>query len=390
VTGNGKGSRLCRVLAAACGALLTASLATAFEPLPRARPESVGVDAVALAAAVSELGRAEGARSAVIVYRGRVVAEERWIGPETALDDVRSVTKSVTSTLVALAIDHGFIGSIDDRMVDYLPPALVPADPAKDAITLRHLLTMTSGLEWNESTELYTWAVDPDPARFILERPLATTPGTRFNYSTAASHLLSVVLREATGLDPLDLADAYLFAPLGITDRAWLRDGQGRPFGSFGLQLRTEDLAKLGLLFLDRGRWDSQVVVPSWWVSEAVFPQITGFQEYGPLTNAGYGYLWWSADAGEHRVFIAWGWGGQFAFCVPDLDLVVATTARYNVPEDTANRQERAILEAIVTRLLPVFPVPARPPMRASRRAIPVPSTALRVSRTTSERSHLP
>lgn len=378
------------VLAAACGALLAASVAGAFEPLPRTPPESLGVDPVALAAAVSELGLAEGARSAVIVYRGRIVAEERWVGSQTALDDVRSVTKSVSSTLVAVAIDHGFIGSIDDRMVDYLPPALIPSDPAKDAITLRHLLTMTSGLQWTESTDLYTWAVDPDPARYILERPLATDPGTRFNYSTGASHLLSVVLREATGLDPLDFADAYLFAPLGITDRAWLRDAQGRPFGSFGLQLRTEDLAKLGLLFLDHGRWDDQAVVPGLWIRDALSVHINGFQDYGPLTDAGYGYLWWLADAGDRRVFIAWGWGGQFAFCAPSLDLVVATTARWRVDEDAANRQEKAILEVIVTRLLPLFPARGRPPMRASRRAIPVPSTASGLPNPPSQRSHLP
>jgi len=365
-----------RALTAAVGALLVASVTTAFEPLPRSSPETLGIDPTALAAAVAELGRAEGARSAVVVCRGRVVAEARWVGSQTTLDDVRSVTKSVTSTLVGIAIDHGFIASIDDRMVNYLPPSLIPADPAKDAITLRHLLTMTSGLQWDESTDLYAWAVDSDPARFILDRPLVTTPGSRFNYSTAASHLLSVVLRQATGLDPLAFADAYLLNPLGITDRGWLRDRQGRPFGSFGLQLRTEDLAKLGILFLDLGRWNGQAVVPAAWVHDALSVHISGFSHYGPLTDIGYGHLWWLADAAGRRAFIAWGWGGQFVFCAPARNLVVATTARWEVPEDTANRQETAILEVIVNRLLPLFPVRSRRPMRAYRRAIPVSSSA--------------
>jgi len=351
--------------------LVVAAVASAFEPLPRSTPESVGIDPVQLEQALEDLERVDGARSAVVVHRGMVVDEGYWFGSETTVHHVRSVTKSMISTLIGIAIDHGFIDGVDARMVDYLPQNLRPSDPAKDAILLRHLLNHTSGFQWDENGEFSAWASSQDPAQYILDRPLVTAPGSAFHYSTAATHLLSVVLTEATGMDTADFADAYLFADLGISDRRWDRDRQGRRFGGHGLQLRTEDTAKLGILFLDRGSWGEDELVPAEWVSEATAIQWEGGSDYDPLQGVHYGFLWWLAHAEGHPVFIGWGWGGQFVFCVPVLDLVVAVSARWQVNEPQASSQEVAILEVIVDKLLPLIPVRHRGPHRPLRRLLP-------------------
>jgi len=348
-----------------------AAVAVAFEPLPRATPESVGIDPVRLEEVLREIEEVDGARSVVVAHRGMVVDEAYWFGSETTLHHVRSVTKSVTSTLIGIAVDRGFIDGIDARMVDYLPHDLRPWDPAKDAILLRHLLNHTAGFQWDENGEFSAWASSPNPARYILDRPLATTPGSTFRYSTPATHLLSVVLDAATGMSTAEFANAYLFSDLGISDRRWEQDRQGYFFGGHGLQLRTEDMAKLGLLFLDRGSWGDDELVPAAWVSEAIGIQWNGGSNYGPLQAIDYGFLWWLAHAGGHSVFIGWGWGGQFVFCVPALDLVVAVNARWQVNEPQASAQEVATLEVIVDELLPLVPVRHRSPRRSLRRVLP-------------------
>jgi CubicO group peptidase (beta-lactamase class C family) len=348
------------------GLLLAGLPAAAFEPLPRAAPESLAIDPVRLDQAFTALEAAPGRRAVVVVREGFVVGERYWVGSDTSLHHLRSVTKSFTSTLVGLALDRELIESIDSRMVDYLPWHLQPSDPAKDAITLRHLLTMSSGIQWSENDEIVAWLAEPDPVRFILARPLESPPGSDFTYNTAASHLLSVVLTEATDAAHREFADTHLFGPLGITDWQWDSDPQGYPYGGHGLQLRTEDMAKFGVLFLDRGRWHGEQMISSRWVVDASDKQFELGVGYGPLSDIHYGFLWWLDRGLEHRVFIAWGWGGQFVFCVPALELVVATSSDWWVPLDQANVQETAILHAIVDELLPA--VSDQDPFRPSGR----------------------
>ena len=350
---------------------LVAVQSVAFEPLPRTAPEALGIDSAAVDRFLRELDRVVGAQSVVVVHRDQVVAEAYWSGSASTLRHVRSVTKSVSSTLIGIAVDRGFIDDIDARMVDYLPANLVPADAAKDQILLRHLLTHTSGFEWEENREFSTWAGSNNPVRFILNRPLVEVPGSDFNYSTPGSHVLSAILREASGLGVEDFAEAYLFAPLGISTWRWEDDPQGFPFGGHGLELRTEDMAKLGILFLNRGRWGDRQVVPADWVRSATAVQYRGGSSWGSLDGVSYGHLWWIAAADESDIFMALGWGGQIVFCVPALDLVVATNADWRLDAETADAHERAILEVIVEDLLPIIPVRHRPPYRASGRTLP-------------------
>jgi len=350
-------------------AFVPAAEAWGSEPLPRKAPAAAGVDGVALEAALDDLGRAPGIYSVVVVRHGALVAERFWRGGPETLHHLASVTKSVTSTLVGLAIGRGYIPDVNVPMVEYLPRELLPADPAKDAITLRHLLTMTSGLDFDEDTEWEDWLRAPDQAAYILDRPLEAPPGTLFHYSTPASHLLSIVLTEATGVPTEDFARSVLFDPLGISDFRWEKDHQGFQYGGHGLWLRTEDMAKLGVLFLDWGVWDGERVLSTGWVGSASSLQVDLGAPFGPLHDIGYGWLWWLDDSLRWPVYLAWGWGGQFVFCVPALDMVVATNANWNVGASEANRQEEAILEVIAGEILPA--AGSQPPRRIRRRLVP-------------------
>jgi CubicO group peptidase (beta-lactamase class C family) len=350
---------------------IVAVQAFAFEPLPRTPPEALGIDAAGIDRFLHDLDQVPGAQSVVVVHRNQVVAEAYWTGSPSTLRQLRSVTKSVTSTLIGIAIDRGFIGDVDRRVVDYLPAALRPSNPAKDDILLRHLLTHTSGLKWDENLEFATWANSSNPVRFILDRPLVSQPGTVFDYSTPGTHVLSAVLEEAIGVGAEAFANASLFMPLGISSWRWEHDTRGYPFGGHGLELRTEDMAKLGVLFLNRGRWGNRQVLPAEWINSATNAQRQGTSNWGPVERVSYGYLWWLAGVGESDLYMALGWGGQFVICVPALDLVVATNASWLLEAEQADSQERAILGVVVEKLLPLIPVRHLPPRRPSGRVRP-------------------
>ncbi|HHQ49396.1 MAG TPA: class C beta-lactamase-related serine hydrolase, partial [Acidobacteria bacterium] len=255
-------------------AVLVAPVAAAFEPLPRMAPARAGFDPAALGAALDDLGEAPGIYSVVVVRHGAVVAERYWQGWPETLHGLASVTKSVTSTLVGIAVDRGSIPDVDVPMVEYLPAGARPDDPAKGAITIRHLLIMTSGLDYDEDTEWEEWLRAPDQAAYILDRPLAAPPGEVFNYSTPASHLLSIVLTDATGTPTEELAGDVLFGPLGITEWRWETDHQGYAYGGHGLWLRTEDMAKFGVLFLRWGVRRAHRVLSTAWIGQAVTLQV--------------------------------------------------------------------------------------------------------------------
>ncbi len=340
-----------------------------FEPLPRMTPARAGIDPAAMDRALEDLGGAPGIYSVVVVRHGAVVAERYWRGAPETLHHLASVTKSVTSTLVGLAVDRGVIPDVDVPMVDELPPALLPDDPAKDAITLRHLLTMTSGLDFDEDGEWESWLQAPNQAAYILDRPLEAPPGTLFHYSTPASHLLSIVLTEAVGVPTEDFARSVLFEPLGITAFRWQKDHQGYDYGGHGLWLRTEDMAKLGVLFLDWGLWQGRRVLSTTWAGQATSVQVDLGASFGPLDDIGYGWLWWTDGSLGRPVYLAWGWGGQFVFCVPAMDLVIATNANWNVGTAQADFQERAILDVVTGEMLPS--VHRQPPRPVRGRLVP-------------------
>lgn len=315
-----------------------------------------------------EAWRGADVHAIVVIRHGKLVFEHYFTGDDerygqpaphtvfavTSLHDVRSVTKSVTSLLLGIAIGHGWVADIDRPVLPYFPQYADLRTPQKDLITLRHLLTMSQGLAWNENTP-YS---DPDnseirmsraadPYRFALEQPVQAPPGQVYNYSGGSAALIGAILRKATGRDLAELARDELFGPLGITTADWYRLRNGDPTAASGLRLRPRDMAKLGQLVLDHGQWQGRQVVPAAYVDAAITPQINGSGVYF------YGYQFWlgrSFVAGRALDWAAaWGLGGQRIFIVPALDLVTVVTAGlYN--DDLQSFVPNMILNRFVLR----------------------------------------
>jgi CubicO group peptidase (beta-lactamase class C family) len=263
-------------------------------------------------------------------------------GPET-LHDVRSVTKSVVGLLVGIALQEGAIKSLDTPVLDYFPEYADLQTPDLRRITLRHLLTMGSGLHWDEETYGYD---DPrnsesgmdaarDRYRFILSQPIEAAPGSRFKYSGGDVALMGAVLARATQT-PLDAyAQAKLFGPLGIAKVEWQRDAKGTPYAASGLRMRPRDMAKVGRMVLHDGRWEGRPVIPAAWVRTSIQPHAR--VQPDPKCGGQYGYFWWLQGGCALSPPQAWasaiGNGGQRIAVVPALDLVIVVTAGlYNNP----------------------------------------------------------
>jgi CubicO group peptidase (beta-lactamase class C family) len=254
------------------------------------------------------------------------------------LSNVHSITKSVLGTLVGIAVADGAVG-LETRAVEVLPSP--PSDPRKGEITVRHLLTMTSGLDCTEGRS----DIDDiaDRGESLVEGPLAAQlvaePGTAFSYNNGAAHVLSALLARKLGRPLLDYAEDRLFGALGIHEYRWPADPEGNPIGYGMLELRPRDLLKVGQLYLDGGR----DVVPAEYVRDATTPATGG----GPPEESGYGCLWWVTDNG----FFGGGFAGQYLYVVPRLELVIVTTGDA-VAWTPRSASARRLLEDVVVPAL--------------------------------------
>jgi CubicO group peptidase (beta-lactamase class C family) len=321
-----------------------------------ATPESVGFESRQLCAIGNAVrnGRLHNLHGVVIVRRERLAFEqyftgsdEHWgspvgdvtFGPET-LHDVRSITKSIVSLLYGIAYAQGTVGSVDRPVLDAFPElADLRTDPARMRILVKHALTMTMGTAWNENLPYSDPQNDErqmenagDRYRFVLARPLIAAPGERWNYNGGATAVIAKLVTRGTGRPLLDFATERLFTLLGITDVEWVTDRKGEPIAASGLRLRPRDLAKIGQLVLQRGRWGDQEVIPGSWLQEAT----TAKAQPDPFLR--YGYQWWLGSSSFGDAQTPWvggfGNGGQRLFIVPELELVVVVTAgNYNHPE---------------------------------------------------------
>lgn len=276
---------------------------------------------------------------AMVTVKDGVIIDEYYADGygEGSLFQIHSASKSFTSVLIGIAIDEGYIDSVDDPLSKYLPQVLEQEDARKHGLTLRHLLTHTSGLEWYEWGSGYSnWNEFRSAGNwvdYILGRNLVHEPGAVFNYSTGNTHLLSAALQAATGMTQEEYCRAHLFDPMGVSEEAhWNTDPQGIADGGNGLIISPRDAAKFGQLFLDGGAWRGQQLVPAAWVEES-----TALQSPGPGDATGtYGYQWWrrTHTTGEYGTYatpyptasydtyFAFGHAGQFIYVVPELDLV--------------------------------------------------------------------
>jgi len=292
----------------------------------------------------------------LVAHHGEIVFERyyRNAGPDE-LHSVHSVTKSVTSTLVGILAGDGAL-SLDAPVASLLATPAFTADPAKREITVRHLLTMTSGLYGHG-----WWDIDELAARGVpvvdgvLDAPLVAAPGWGFLYNNGAAHVLSAVIEAAAGTRTADVAAERLFAPLGIDRWHWPTDAQGVALGYGDLQLSGRSMLKLGLLYLAEGVWKDQRIVDTDYVRTATSPLIEG----GPPENCGYGLLWWVADRATPPRYFAAGHGGQYVVVVPSLDLVVVT-----MTDADAVRHPRGLplRQLVTTTIVPSFMSPTTSP----------------------------
>jgi CubicO group peptidase (beta-lactamase class C family) len=286
-------------------------------------PEEQGVDSQMLFHMIRAIQEHEyNVRSVIIVRNGAVVLDAYF--PPFAKDTwhmIHSCSKSITSALIGIAISKGHIQGVDQPVFEFFPEMRPDeTDSLRDGMTLRDLLTMSSGLATRDSY-LYKWQGlmmmrgTNDWTRYVLSLPMASAPGERFEYSNCTSYLLSAILQKATGETALAYAKTHMFEPLNIQDVEWESSPRGVNLGWGGIRMRPTDLAKLGMLYLNRGRWDGRQIVPEGWVLSSTRKQI----DAGTLSD-GYGYQWWVDDAGYYMML---GYGGQFVVVHPARNMVV-------------------------------------------------------------------
>jgi len=296
--------------------------------LPLADPATVDLDANALQHLHERTMRFVPDVTSLLVARHGQLAFERYAqgGPSDARD-TQSVTKSVLSLLTGIALDRGLFGSVDQPLASLLPDlGSVARDARWSVVTLRHLLTMTSGLpsELLDADYDEAWFTSDDPVRFALTQPLLDAPGTTFRYSNAGVHLLGAALARAAREPLLAFARRVLFAPLGIAPARWPTDPQGRPFASGSLHLTSRAMVRLGQLVMQRGRWGTEDIVPSAWIEQATRPAAHGYAWMEGFTD--YGFLWWLSREDGVEGWYATGYGGQYVAVFPEVDVVVVMT----------------------------------------------------------------
>lgn len=315
------------------------------------------------------------ARALLVAQHGEVLLEEYLHGADAdAPRDVKSVTKSVQSALVGIALDDGSLPGLDERVSDILPSSFPGLPEGRDLswgswlersatlrrdITVRHLLTMRSGLQGSDLNADYVSVLThaPDQVRFAAALPMEGPPGEGFRYNTASAMLLNGVLAAVTGMSPRAYAEAKLFAPLGAAIHRWTTDQAGLETGGSEVSLTAGDMLRFGLLYLGRGEFEGRRILPAAWVDDSLAEQV-GFPSPPDDPAAvllpgatGYGFLWWHRGSGHHTMHCAWGYGDQLICLVPPLDLIVVVQSSLR-RNDAYHRQLFDVLDRLIVEPL--------------------------------------
>lgn len=307
-----------------------------------------------LDAAVREAATCDRMWGLLALHRGEPAVEAYFNGMRaTTPINLKSVTKSLNSAMVGAALDRGLIGSVDDPVAAYLPDAFA-GHPDKSAVTVRHLLTMSSGLP---VVPYGAFQRAPSWVGVLLAGPLRHRPGERHQYDTPHTHLLTALVAAASGTSAREFADATLLQPLGGEVADWRRGPQGIEMGGNDCYLRPRDLIRFGELYRRGGTWEERRVLSAEWVAASLTKQINlpkPTVNHGTLDATGYGYLWWLLDFDGEAAFAALGHGGQELVVCPDRELVILLTSRWRGPSSTEHYRHLASL--IRDHLLPAFP----------------------------------
>jgi len=326
---------------------------------PLSTPEKQHLDPEPLAELVSLIR--EGKRyprlhSLLVIRHGYLVVEEYFGGHQRdKIHTLQSVTKSFTSALVGIAISKGEFKGVNENILDFFPDmtGIANLDKRKESIRLQDLLTMRSGTDYNENgPDSPHFQLNRQPRgwdKFYLDRPMLRMPGTHFLYDSGGVILMSAMLKNRTGMHADQYAEKYLFKSLQIAQKFWFRNQEGHPHTGGGLGLRSCDTAKFGLLYLNKGRWGSEQVVPEAWVKESFIKRV----DFGTNRQTiGYGYLWWilrpDPDGnGKDHIYAAMGFRAQYIFIIPEHDMVVVVNG-----DTQSGIDQRKPIEFLYTHIL--------------------------------------
>lgn len=317
-----------------------------------ATPQSQSLDADLLQDALDAAEQHPFFLALLVVRNDRLVAEGYFNDHErNETTAIYSATKSIVSTLMGMAIEKGYVDSIDVKLMDIFPEyRSIGLDPQKEEITIQHLLTMQSGFE-SEDIIGPEMSYATNMVNSIIASDLRFAPGEGFLYSTHGSHLLSAIITKALDMTAYNFAMEVLFEPLGIQLVGWQTDQNGIFFGGGGMYLTPRDMARFGQVFLKNGVIDGHVFVTPEWVNASV----TNYRDYttswNGLEDIGYGYQWWTGRFGTRQVYFALGYGGQWILIIPELDMIVV--AAMNGATDDSQGQSEAFIDIMIQYILP-------------------------------------
>lgn len=321
---------------------------------PVSTPDDLGLDGEVVAKMVAQANEFTSIHSLLIVKDGHLVVEEYFNGGSVnQRHGIQSVTKSVMSALVGIALAQGDLPDLEQHMMDYFPEYVdVINDERKLDITLQQLLQMRAGyLTEYASEELLTILHSGFRTEMMAEFPMAYDPGKAFQYSNMTSHIMGMILERATGQKLLPYGRKHLFRPLGIRPARWTKDWDGNTLGYAELHISAREMAQFGQLYLDGGVYHDRQIIPAEWVEASLMDH----SQYIPtrvgrnFNKVGYGYQWWSVESGNYRYHLAWGHGGQQIAIIDELDMVIATTAdpQYDQEGGEAWAREAEILNLV-------------------------------------------
>lgn len=294
-------------------------------------PASEGMDPEVITDLETALQESGTLYSFIVIRNGKIISETYRNGAsQTSLLHLRSVTKHVTGLLAGMAIDQGLIESSEDHIAPYFED--ISSSSGWADVTVNHLLNMLSGMDWREDDDLRAYENNlQDPLPYIFAKNIVHPPGTKYEYNSPGTHLVSHLIQRVSG-STKSFAEDHLFDHLGVTGYQWEEDGQEVVRGGAGLELTSRDLAKLGLLYLQDGIWEGMQLVPESWINETLHNPIS-ISEVGGFHRGGTGYrnFWWSDTVAGVEVNYSDGYGGQLLLLAPGYDLIVVANHKYRV-----------------------------------------------------------
>jgi len=319
-----------------CGPSIKDLEAVEYTPLPAndwevSTPAEQGLDPMLVADMYYNAAELETIYSLLVIKNDRLIAEKYFNeGSVEQKARLQSATKSYTSALVGVALEQGYLKSVDQKMLDFFPEVAGQiTDPRKEQITIRDMLEMRAGYPWEETHPvLWEGLLSGDYLPLIEEFPLIADPGTEFHYSNLTSNWLGIIVARACGTNLKAYAEENLFLPIDTEVGEWGTDRDGHNNGCGDLHFTARDAARFGLLYLNDGVYKGKQIISAEWVHDSLQTYSeNAWDNIGRLRDIGYGYQWWSARAGEHHVNFAWGHGGQLIVLVDEFDMVIVVTA---------------------------------------------------------------